>query len=252
MCAFETGDALLGVFFKKRADLVILDIMMPGTNGLTCCRLIREKDSVPIILLTAKDTEYDYVNGILQGGDDYLTKPFRPTVLLMRVKSLLRRVEEHPHDDDYEGKDNDYAEYGIERAADEPDSARYQLRGENNNAYEKRRGYEDNDDIFSFFHLFFSLFLFGAEPAEHLCEIPGQFRLKAHELTGRGVHELQASRVQALSLKALIRAFCPVQSVAQQRVSDARHMYTYLMGSSCLKLTLYKCIFAQIFQNMVM
>ena len=93
VCAFETGDALLGAFFKKRADLVILDIMMPGTDGLTCCRSIREKDNAPIILLTAKDTEYDYVNGILQGGDDYLTKPFRPTVLLMRVKALLRRVD---------------------------------------------------------------------------------------------------------------------------------------------------------------
>ena len=93
VCAFETGDALLSAFSKRRSDLVILDIMMPGTDGLTCCRLIRERDSVPIILLTAKDTEYDYVNGILQGGDDYLTKPFRPTVLLMRVKSLLRRVE---------------------------------------------------------------------------------------------------------------------------------------------------------------
>ena len=93
VCAFETGDALLSAFFKRRSDLVILDIMMPGTDGLTCCRHIREKDNVPIILLTAKDTEYDYVNGILQGGDDYLTKPFRPTVLLMRVKSLLRRVE---------------------------------------------------------------------------------------------------------------------------------------------------------------
>ena len=93
VCAFETGDALLSTFFKRRSDLVILDIMMPGTDGLTCCRLIREKENVPIILLTAKDTEYDYVNGILQGGDDYLTKPFRPTVLLMRVKALLRRVE---------------------------------------------------------------------------------------------------------------------------------------------------------------
>ena len=91
--AFENGDDLMAAFFKKPADLVILDIMMPGTDGLTCCRLIREKDKVPIILLTAKDTEYDYVSGILQGGDDYLTKPFRPTVLLMRVKALLRRVE---------------------------------------------------------------------------------------------------------------------------------------------------------------
>ncbi len=93
VCAFPTGDALLGAFWKRRAELVILDIMMPGTDGLTCCRMIREKEKTPIILLTAKDTEYDYVTGILQGGDDYLTKPFRPTVLLMRVKALLRRVE---------------------------------------------------------------------------------------------------------------------------------------------------------------
>ena len=92
VCAFETGDALLGAFFKRRSDLVILDIMMPGTDGLTCCRLIREKDSVPIILLTAKDTEYDYVNGILQGGDDYLTKPFLMQELLLRVQHLLRRA----------------------------------------------------------------------------------------------------------------------------------------------------------------
>ena len=93
VCAFPTGDALLGAFAQRRADLVILDIMMPGTDGLTCCRRIREKETTPIIILTAKDTEYDYVTGILQGGDDYLTKPFRPTVLLMRVKALLRRVE---------------------------------------------------------------------------------------------------------------------------------------------------------------
>ena len=87
------GKEALEIFDAEEIDLAILDIMMPGTDGLTCCRLIREKDKVPIILLTAKDTEYDYVSGILQGGDDYLTKPFRPTVLLMRVKALLRRVE---------------------------------------------------------------------------------------------------------------------------------------------------------------
>ena len=91
--AFATGDGLMAAFEKQPSDLVILDIMMPGTDGLTVCRRLRERTTVPIILLTAKDTEYDYVQGITLGGDDYLTKPFRPTVLLMRVRALLRRVE---------------------------------------------------------------------------------------------------------------------------------------------------------------
>lgn len=91
--AFETGDELKKVFDEKPADLVILDIMMPGTDGLTLCRKLREKSSVPIIILTAKDSEYDYVQGITIGSDDYLTKPFRPTALLMRVRSLLRRMD---------------------------------------------------------------------------------------------------------------------------------------------------------------
>lgn len=91
--AFATGDELMAAFEKKPADLCILDIMMPGTDGLTVCRRLRERTTVPIILLTAKDTESDYVQGITLGGDDYLTKPFRPTVLLMRVRALLRRVE---------------------------------------------------------------------------------------------------------------------------------------------------------------
>lgn len=91
--AFETGDELKAAFDEKPADLVILDIMMPGTDGLTLCRKLREESSVPIIILTAKDSEYDYVQGITIGSDDYLTKPFRPTALLMRVRSLVRRMD---------------------------------------------------------------------------------------------------------------------------------------------------------------
>lgn len=91
--AFETGDELKAAFDEKPADLVILDIMMPGTDGLTVCKQLREESGVPIIILTAKDSEYDYVHGITIGSDDYLTKPFRPTALLMRVRSLLRRMD---------------------------------------------------------------------------------------------------------------------------------------------------------------
>lgn len=89
---FETGDLLFAAFMEKSPDLVILDIMMPGTDGLTICKNIREISHVPIIVLMAKESEMDYIMGINMGGDDYLTKPFRPTILMMRVKSLLRRV----------------------------------------------------------------------------------------------------------------------------------------------------------------
>lgn len=99
--AFATGDELAEAFEKEPADLVILDIMMPGTDGLTLCKQLREKSSVPIIILTAKDSEYDYVHGITIGSDDYLTKPFRPTTLLMRVRSLLRRMDMNERSDQY-------------------------------------------------------------------------------------------------------------------------------------------------------
>ena len=91
--SFESGDALLEAFRQEPAELVILDIMMPGTDGLAVCRELRTVSDIPIILLTAKDSELDYVMGISQGSDDYLTKPFRPTILLMKVKALLRRTE---------------------------------------------------------------------------------------------------------------------------------------------------------------
>ena len=91
----ENGAVALEKFAKDESgfDVAILDIMMPGTDGLTVCRELRSVSDIPIILLTAKDSELDYVMGISQGSDDYLTKPFRPTILLMKVKALLRRVE---------------------------------------------------------------------------------------------------------------------------------------------------------------
>lgn len=90
---FETGDELLEKFKEKPSDMVILDVMMPGTDGLSICNSIRKQSNVPILILTARDTAADYVTGITLGCDDYFTKPFSPVMLTMRVKALFRRVE---------------------------------------------------------------------------------------------------------------------------------------------------------------
>ncbi len=90
---FPTGDALAEEFARREPDLVVLDIMMPGTDGLTVCKNLRAVSTVPIVILTAKDSEMDYLHGLAIGGDDYLVKPFSPAMLVMRIKALLRRVE---------------------------------------------------------------------------------------------------------------------------------------------------------------
>lgn len=90
---FETGDLLYDEFTRNESDLVILDIMMPGSNGFEICTKLREKSIVPIIMLTAKDTDADYIKGITLGSDDYFTKPFSPMSLVMRVKAIFRRIE---------------------------------------------------------------------------------------------------------------------------------------------------------------
>ncbi len=90
---FSTGDELREAFRRSPCDLIILDVMMPGTDGLTLCRQLRDISNVPIVILTAKQSEEDQMMGLTLGGDDYLTKPFSPTLLVMRVKALLRRVE---------------------------------------------------------------------------------------------------------------------------------------------------------------
>lgn len=91
--SFATGDALFENFQSKPCDLVILDIMMPGSSGLIICTKLRAISKVPIIMLTARDTEEDFISGISLGSDDYFTKPFSPIKLTMRVKAMLRRVE---------------------------------------------------------------------------------------------------------------------------------------------------------------
>ncbi|GEA49680.1 DNA-binding response regulator [Vibrio inusitatus NBRC 102082] len=87
------GDEMRAAIAKQKFDLVILDIMMPGDDGLTLCKELQEKKSTPFIFLTAMSEDADTVVGLELGADDYLTKPFSPRVLLARVKAVLRRVE---------------------------------------------------------------------------------------------------------------------------------------------------------------
>jgi DNA-binding response OmpR family regulator len=104
--AFENGERLYEAFVKKECDLVILDVMMPGSNGLVICIKLREVSNVPIIMLTAKDTEEDYISGLSLGSDDYFTKPFSPVKLMMRVKSMLRRFDTYAQSEKNNGEVN--------------------------------------------------------------------------------------------------------------------------------------------------
>lgn len=80
---------------KEEMDLAVLDIMMPGIDGLELCRFIRERYTYPIIMLTAKGAEIDKINGLTLGADDYVTKPFLPLELVARVKAQLRRYKQY-------------------------------------------------------------------------------------------------------------------------------------------------------------
>jgi DNA-binding response OmpR family regulator len=87
------GPAALEAFARNRPDLVVLDLMLPGVDGLEVCRRLRGRDAdVPIVMLTALGEEADRVLGLELGADDYVTKPFSPRELTLRVQSVLRRV----------------------------------------------------------------------------------------------------------------------------------------------------------------
>lgn len=91
----DTAAALDQVLARKRPDLVILDLMLPGEDGLSICRRLRSRGAVPILMLTAKSDPVDRVVGLEMGADDYVTKPFDPRELLARVRALLRRARNH-------------------------------------------------------------------------------------------------------------------------------------------------------------
>src|SRR5256714_9142470 len=94
--AVGDGARAVARFSQLKPDLVVLDIMLPGTDGLTICKEIRKHSQVPIIMLTARDEVTDKVVGLEVGADDYLTKPFHPQELVARAKALLRRARVEP------------------------------------------------------------------------------------------------------------------------------------------------------------
>lgn len=90
------GERALERFTAEHPRLVLLDLLLPGKDGLTICREIRALSAVPILILTAKDTDLDHVIGLEAGADDYVMKPVDPMVLLARVRALMRRAERTP------------------------------------------------------------------------------------------------------------------------------------------------------------
>ena len=87
------GDAALERFKALSPDVVVLDLMLPGLDGMVVCRQLREISEVPILILTAREDSYDEVSGLEQGADDFVNKPVQPRVLLARLRALMRRTQ---------------------------------------------------------------------------------------------------------------------------------------------------------------
>ena len=92
------GGQAVEVFQRENPDLVLLDLMLPGMNGIDICRAIRQESTVPIVMLTAKTDTVDVVLGLESGADDYIPKPFKPKELVARVRARLRRSDESSTD----------------------------------------------------------------------------------------------------------------------------------------------------------
>lgn len=91
-CLAEDGYAMFALLRKQNFDLIILDVMLPGEDGINLCRRIRAEKTIPIMLVTALGEEIDRIVGLEVGADDYITKPFSPREVVARIRSLLRRA----------------------------------------------------------------------------------------------------------------------------------------------------------------
>jgi DNA-binding response OmpR family regulator len=105
------GDEALDCFKSIAPDVVVLDLMLPGLDGMVVCRRLREMSDVPILILTAREDSYDEVSGLEQGADDFVNKPVQPRVLLARLRALLRRAQGKS------GVDSRVLEFGTLRIA---------------------------------------------------------------------------------------------------------------------------------------
>lgn len=94
VAVLSRGDEVMDYLSKHKVNLMILDVMLPGKDGFTVCREVRDKYALPILMLTAKGEDFDQVIGLELGADDYVIKPAEPRVLLARITALLRRTQE--------------------------------------------------------------------------------------------------------------------------------------------------------------
>ncbi|MBV7294533.1 response regulator transcription factor [Corynebacterium sp. TAE3-ERU12] len=102
----EDGPSALALFDAEPADIVLLDLMLPGMSGTEVCTTLRQKSSVPVIMVTARDSEIDKVVGLEIGADDYVTKPYSSRELIARIRAVLRRgMPEDIYDEPLEGDD---------------------------------------------------------------------------------------------------------------------------------------------------
>ncbi|KAB2334198.1 response regulator [Cytobacillus gottheilii] len=105
----EDGELGMELAISEKPDLIVLDLMLPKMDGIEVCKQLRQqKIEVPILMLTAKDDEFDKVLGLELGADDYMTKPFSPREVVARVKAILRRIQTQPEYDVSQAESQDY------------------------------------------------------------------------------------------------------------------------------------------------